>query len=163
MVVVNSTDIACQSNCTLVTLNCTDGSNKLLNFLRGQNVLPNNKNISPQCPTFSYYECSGNIVNLNKLLSGYYTSEKDANGNVINKPGSVLKCSHGGYFDSDSYSIQALGGINKDAGFYFFSPHATLHLAAANLAILHTEYFFNQIRANIGDTKYQAFLKINLK
>jgi hypothetical protein len=61
--------------------------------------------------------------------------------------------------DADTFK-PAAGGINKDSGYYLFSPHADLHLTAAMLAINHSEYFFNQIRNNVGDTKFNTFLSI---
>ncbi len=40
------------------------------------------------------------------------------------------------------------------------SPHAHLHEIAASLAINHTEFFFNQIRKEIGDKEFAQFLKL---
>ncbi len=77
------------------------------------------------------------------------------------KPDGLVKCSHGGVLDPSSL-IPALGGINKDSGFLLFSPHADLHLKAAALAINHTEFFFNKIRKNIGDARFDKFLKLTL-
>ena len=54
------------------------------------------------------------------------------------------------------------GGINKDSGLYLFSPHADLHLKAAELAIEHTEYYFNQIRKKIGDKEFSNFLDLEV-
>jgi hypothetical protein len=76
----------------------------------------------------------------------------------VPKP-SGLKCSHGGLFDDSTFQ-PATGGINKDSGYYLFSPRADLHLVAANLAINHTEYFFNQIRTQVGDIEFNNFLSI---
>lgn len=125
--------------------------------MSGLKLLPENI----QCP-FKYYKCSGNIVTLNKLVSGYYTNQKLADGTPVPKPspGTVMKCSHGGLLDTDSFNIEAVGGINKDSGFYLFSPHAHLHSNAARLAILHTQFFFDQIRARIGDENFNEFLQI---
>lgn len=72
---------------------------------------------------------------------------------------SGLKCSHGGLLDASTFQ-PATGGINKDSGYYLFSPRADLHLVAANLALNHTEYFFNQIRAQLGDIEFNNFLSI---
>lgn len=55
-----------------------------------------------------------------------------------------------------------LGGINKDSGYYLFSPHANLHLQASNLAFTHTESFFNKIREQIGDEEFSNFLQLKL-
>jgi hypothetical protein len=43
-----------------------------------------------------------------------------------------------------------------------FSPHADLHLKAVKLAVDHTEYFFNEIRHQIGDKQFASFLKLNI-
>ncbi len=75
------------------------------------------------------------------------------------KPEGLTKCSHGGILDASSL-IPATGGINKDSGFLVFSPHAYLHTQAASLAVEHTEYYFNQIRARIGDDKYNEFMEL---
>ena len=56
--------------------------------------------------------------------------------------------------------VNAIGGINKDSGFYMFSPHAYLHLTAANLAIQHTAYMFNNIRTQIGDEEFANWLQL---
>jgi hypothetical protein len=45
---------------------------------------------------------------------------------------------------------------------YLFSPHADLHIKAANLAINHTEYYFNQIRNKIGDREFSNFLRLEI-
>lgn len=107
------------------------------------------------------------------LVSGYYSGQ-----NVIRDESSG--CNHGGLLDVDSMS----GGINKvnlglyivgkrhqlscyslkkDSGYYLFSPHADLHSIAADLAVNHTEYFFNQLRDKIGDEEFNIFLKIKLE
>ncbi len=62
----------------------------------------------------------------------------------------------------NSSSIEATGGINKDSGYLLFSPHANLHLKAADLAINHTEIFFNQIREQIGDSEFAKFLDLEI-
>lgn len=111
-----------------------------------------------KCP-IKYFECHGNIVELSKLVSGYYSNQALEDGTPVPKPEPSMKCSHGGILDKDTF-LPAAGGINKDAGYYIFSPHADLHLVAANLAINHSEYFFNQIRKQIGDDEYDKFLSI---
>ena len=45
---------------------------------------------------------------------------------------------------------------------YMFSPHADLHLKAAELAIEHTEYFFIEIRKKIGDKEFSNFLRLEV-
>ena len=95
-------------------------------------------------------------------MSGYYVNQALTDGTKISKPENGMKCSHGGIVDSDMFKT-ATGGINKDSGYYLFSPHADLHLAAANLAIEHTEYFFNEIRSTIGEDEYLKFMQIYAK
>lgn len=144
----------CKSNCKLVSTPCPSS---IKAFTEAMQLL--NPDFSFTCP-IEYYMCDGNIVTLNKLASGYYTNQKLSDGTVVENPGTLMKCNHGGVLDANSKVKQALGGINKDAGIYLISPHANLHLAAANLAELHTEYFFNTIRTQIGDTKFSDFLHI---
>lgn len=43
-----------------------------------------------------------------------------------------------------------------------FSPHADLHLLAANLAVNHTKVFLDEIRSDIGDAEFEKFLKIKV-
>jgi hypothetical protein len=103
--------------------------------------------------------CKGNVVKLDKLVSGYYVGQALSDGTSIAKPVNGLKCSHGGLVDTDAFK-PATGGINKDSGFYLFSPRADLHLTAAKLAIKHTELYFDQIRSRLGDKEYALFLKL---
>lgn len=118
----------------------------------------NFKAIKIPCPT-QYFICKGNLVKLDKLVSGFYGGQKLTDGTPYLKPDATGKCSHGGILDADQFK-SAAGGINKDSGYYLFSPHADLHLTAAKLAINHTEYFFNQIRKQIGDDKFNTFFSI---
>lgn len=145
--IAGPTEVTCKSNCTLIKVNCTTTVQKFAGFM------------GVECP-MTYFKCSKNVIMLNKLVSGYYTNQELPDGTPWPKPGTVMKCSHGGFLDKDSFTIQAVGGINKDVGYYLFSPHADLHLKASRLAISHTEEFFNQIRAKIGDTKFDHFLRI---
>ena len=80
----------------------------------------------------------------------------------MNKPTDKIKCSHGGILDLSSLSVEAIGGINKDSGYLIFSPHANLHLTAAALAIEHTEYFFEEMRKNIGNNEFNNFLDLTI-
>lgn len=96
---------------------------------------------------------------LTKLVSGYYGGQKLENGQPYPKPLNLGKCSHGGVFDT-SQDEPTKGGINKDAGFYLFSPHANLHQNAVDLAIKHTKHFFENIRSTIGDAEYSKFLNL---
>lgn len=60
------------------------------------------------------------------------------------------KCSHGGRFDRSS-SQPPRGGINKDSTSPGFSPHHTLHLQAAKLALLASVEAFGLLRNRLGD------------
>lgn len=138
----------CLDNCEEIKLNCTQlVSPALLGGLK--------------CPLV-YWKCKNNVnTTQNFLFSGFYSNQKLEDGTLAVKPENVGKCSHGGIFDSTSSTIQSLGGINKDSGYYLLSPKAHLHLVAANLAIDHTEYYFNFLREQIGDKKFSKFLRID--
>jgi hypothetical protein len=176
-VATQSDNLTCVSNCTLVNVTCSTLVSLVVNLMNLAGI----KSIPVKCP-LQFYKCSGNIVKLDKLVSGYYVGQELEDGTVISKPPNQLKCSHGGIVDSDSFKPSS-GGINKDSGWYFlktfcqsrlrlvlknryapkrylFSPHADLHLKAAALAIQHTEFYFNQIRQRIGDAEYATFLKL---
>lgn len=146
------------SNCTLVTIDCNLAVHSLMLLLK---KVAKFEKSHYTCP-IRYFKCSGNIVALDRLVSGYYVNQKLPNNMTIEKPNRRMKCSHGGIVDSDSFK-PALGGINKDSGYYFFSPHADLHLDSAKLAIKHTEYFLNEIRTKIGDKEFDKFLRILLE
>lgn len=60
------------------------------------------------------------------------------------------KCSHGGRFDQSS-SQPPRGGINKDSTAPGFSPHHTLHLQAAELALLASTEAFGLLWSRLGD------------
>lgn len=100
------------------------------------------------------------FIDNTKLVSGYVVNEKLEDGTAVVKPIGKMKCSHGGLFDNSSFE-PSLGGINKDSGSYLLSPRADLHLIAASLAIEHTEFFFDSIREQIGDQKFEEFLSLN--
>jgi hypothetical protein len=110
-----------------------------------------------ECPII-FYKCKNN-VRTDKLTSGYYTGQKAEDQDVV-KPQKSGKCSHGGYLDKTSIELPAFGGINKDTAFYFLSPRADLHLNAAQLAIKHTESFFDNLRASIGNNNYDELLQL---
>lgn len=110
------------------------------------------------CP-LKYYNCTDNILAQNVLVSGYYSGQETNDGLEVNKPEGQSKCSHGGILDGSSF-IQAEGGINKDSGYTLFSPHALLHLQAADLAIAHTKKFYDDIKLNHGADRYNKMLEI---
>jgi von Willebrand factor A domain-containing protein 7 len=152
---INDTD-TCLDNCTKIEIECTFFYNILaqsFNYLGFKSSLIG-------CPLV-YFNCDGNLVIEDKLVSGYYAGQKLADGTQILKPINMNKCSHGGILDKTSLT-PASGGINKDSGFYAISPHASLHLKAAQLAIAHTEYFFNEIRSQIGDKNFSDFLALQI-
>jgi hypothetical protein len=113
-----------------------------------------------KCP-LQYYNCTNNVIVLDKLVSGYYTGQETNDGVKVEKPTLKLKCSHGGILDGSSF-IQAEGGMNKDSGYTLFSPHAMLHLQAAELAIQHTKKWFDDIRKEFNDDKFDRFLQIKI-
>ena len=50
------------------------------------------------CP-LKFYKCSGNIVKLDRLVSGYYEGQKLDDDTPVEKPEHLDKCSHGGVLD----------------------------------------------------------------
>jgi von Willebrand factor A domain-containing protein 7 len=146
----------CLDNCTKVTVECGFFYNLLssaLSFFGFKSNLIG-------CPLV-YFNCDGNLVAQDKLISGYYEGQKLPDGTEVLKPKNKNKCSHGGILDKTSLTASS-GGINKDSGFYAISPHASLHLKAAHLAVNHTEFFFNEIRKQIGDKRFSDFLKLEI-
>ena len=113
-----------------------------------------------KCP-LEYYNCTNNIIEKNKIVSGYYINQALPDGTKVDKPPGKGKCSHGGILDGSTF-IKAEGGMNKDSGYTVFSPHANLHMAAAKLAINHTELFFKNIRDSIGDAEFNKFLSLTI-
>ncbi|RNA31923.1 von Willebrand factor A domain-containing 7-like [Brachionus plicatilis] len=147
-----SDNITCVANCTIKEIKC----NKMISTMIS--LLKNLRKTNINCP-IKYFKCKGNIVTNDRLVTGYYVDQKLPDGTSASKPADSLMCSHGGLLDSDSFR-PVQGGINKDTGYYLFSPHAHLHQTAAKLAIKHTEYFFDQIRAEIGDDDFSKFVRI---
>ncbi|XP_047590528.1 von Willebrand factor A domain-containing protein 7 isoform X5 [Lutra lutra] len=70
------------------------------------------------------------------------------------------KCSHGGRFDRSS-SQPPRGGINKDSTSPGFSPHHTLHLQAAKLALQASIQAFSLLRNRLGDRGFSRLLDIS--
>lgn len=83
----------CTANCTLTKMGCGTLVTLLVKFIQ---LLGLGKTI--QCPV-QYYRCSGNIVKLDELVSGYYSDQKLEDGTSVNKPTNIGKCSHGGILD----------------------------------------------------------------
>jgi hypothetical protein len=138
--VVSENETSCVSNCTRIEIKCSSVLREIILLL----------NSLIKCP-LEIFKCTGNLVAKNRLISGYYSGQNVTN---INGTG----CNHGGLLDVDSMA----GGINKDSGYFLFSPHADLHLIAAELGINHTALFFNKLREKIGDIEFNYFLKIKL-
>ena len=154
--IIKKTDkYACINNCTMITQKCNFNLDIFIGFL--QKIGFDSQTI--KCP-ITYYICHDNIFIKDRLLSGYASNEKLEDGSPYEKPVGLMKCSHGGIMDSSSL-IDAIGGINKDSGFYMFSPRADLHLKAAELAQKHTAYFFDQIRVKFGDNEFERFLQLD--
>lgn len=151
--IINDQDRPCiEQNCTKKILKCK--------YLKSLTTLIKYLNVKlplTDCPIV-YYICNNNVIT-HKLTSGYYTGQKLPDGSSISKPVNGSKCSHGGAFDASS-QLPATGGINKDTGYYFLSPRADLHLKAAQLAIKHTEYFFDNLRDQIGDANFDELLQL---
>ena len=154
--IAEDSEVTCNDNCQLVTNECNLLIELIYNLM--QKIGYNSATI--RCPV-KYYKCDNNVVLLNKLVSGFYEGQKLKDGTPIKKPANTQKCSHGGLVDGDSFSMSSYGGINKDSGHYLFSPRADLHLIAADLAVKHTEFVFDQIRDKYGDNVFAEMLKLN--
>jgi hypothetical protein len=109
-VATQSDNLTCVSNCTLVNVTCSTLVKLVVDLMNLAGI----KSIPVTCP-LRFHKCSGNIVKMDKLVSGYYTGQELEDGTEISKPANQLKCSHGGIVDSDSFKPSA-GGINKDSG-----------------------------------------------
>ncbi len=81
-----------------------------------------------KCP-LEYYECKDNIrpeiIKKGLLTSGYSVNQRNEDGEPIEKPTNVEKCSHGSVMDTSSH-LPAIGGINKDTIIAIYSPHFDL-------------------------------------
>ncbi|KAE9552515.1 hypothetical protein FO519_004257 [Halicephalobus sp. NKZ332] len=91
------------------------------------------------------FVCRNNILINNTLTSGYYGTEQA----VAPKP--PWKCSHGGGTDTTADNTTALGGINKDSDSLVFSPHYYLHRPAADLSVLATIRYLEDLRLSLND------------
>jgi len=80
---------ACISNCTLFESHCSGIITKVVDLLHTAGL---GKTI--HCP-LTFYKCTGNLVKLNKLVSGYYDGQKLDDGESVPKPDGMNKCSHG--------------------------------------------------------------------
>ncbi len=92
--IVNKTEKSvCINNCTITTVKCGSFVDLFINMM---DLIGFGSVI--KCP-FKFYNCSGNIKTLDKLVSGYYSGQKLEDGTEVNKPESIGKCSHGGILD----------------------------------------------------------------
>ena len=139
-------------NCTKQKIECGANLDDLYKLSSALNL-----NLPIKCPVI-FYKCKNNVLT-DKLTSGYYIDQKRRDGTPVVKPPHKGKCSHGGYLDLTS-NDDSVGGINKDTAFYFLSPHAHLHLQAAQMAIRHTEHFFDNLRQQIGDKNFDELLEL---
>ncbi|XP_044234217.2 von Willebrand factor A domain-containing protein 7 isoform X3 [Ursus arctos] len=105
----------------------------------------------PTCSDCEELSCPGNLLGFTLLTSGYFGAHPSK------PPG---KCSHGGRFDRSS-SQPPRGGINKDSTSPGFSPHHTLHLQAAKLALLASVQAFGLLRNRLGDKGFSRLLDIS--
>ncbi|XP_041490355.1 von Willebrand factor A domain-containing protein 7 isoform X2 [Microtus oregoni] len=104
----------------------------------------------PTCSDCEELSCPGNLLDSTLLTSGYFG---------MDPPKPPGKCSHGGYFDQSS-SQPPRGGINKDSTSPRFSPHHTLHLPAAEVALLASIEAFSLLRSRLGDGGFSRLLDI---
>lgn len=94
--------------------------------------------------------CDDNVIT-SKLTSGYYGGEDRV------KP-SPAKCSHGGLTDGSAGPFGF--GINKDSFLCQFSPHASRHSAAANVAREATKKFIREIKADVTTRQLKLLLGV---
>jgi hypothetical protein len=83
---------ACISNCTIVESRCSGIITKIVDLLHLAGL---GKTIN--CP-LRFYKCTGNLIKLNKLVSGYYEGQKLEDQTPVKKPQDIDKCSHGKLF-----------------------------------------------------------------
>ena len=111
--VINRNDnLTCNNNCNLTTVECNTFVTLFVKFLKANGLI----SFNIDCP-LKYYVCRDNIMVNDKLLSGYYGEQELSDGSTLDKPFNLVKCSHGGIMDTSSL-MDAIGGINKDSGYY---------------------------------------------
>jgi len=92
-IISNVDTTACLNNCTITEMKCGTLTTLFINLIQFLGL-----SSTLQCPLI-YYKCSGNIVKLDALVSGFYTGQKLEDGTPVLKPESQAKCSHGGILD----------------------------------------------------------------
>ncbi|KAK4307782.1 hypothetical protein Pmani_020476 [Petrolisthes manimaculis] len=117
------------------------------------------EDVCTSCPSSQGY-CSGNVISGAGLSSGYYTYPSELGASqLVPKPTTGGKCSHGGLLDVSSYD-EAKGGVNKDTTSPCFSPHHNLHADAAEAAVQATDYYLKHIERVIGVIKYRILFDL---
>ena len=113
-IVTRNDNVTCNNNCNQTVVECSTAVNIFVSFLRALGL----KSSIVNCP-LKYYVCQNNLLINDKLLSGYYSNQKLDDGTAYEKPypEKLIKCSHGGIMDTSSLQ-DAIGGINKDSGYY---------------------------------------------
>ncbi|KAK4293733.1 hypothetical protein Pmani_033592 [Petrolisthes manimaculis] len=117
------------------------------------------EDVCTSCPSSQGY-CSGNVISGAGLSSGYYTYPSELGASqLVPKPTTGGKCSHGGSLDVSSYD-EAKGGVNKDTTSPCFSPHHNLHADAAEAAVQATDYYLKHTEKMIGMIKYRLLFDL---
>ncbi|XP_071153469.1 uncharacterized protein [Mytilus edulis] len=122
-----------------------NGSNKYPAVgMKGVNLLPTAAPSDDACKSCAGV-CVFNIILPKKqfLTSGYKSGQDIKKPFKDPKTNTKGKCSHGGLTDNTTTTSAATGGMNKDSKLPQMSPHFYKHTSAAETAIDHTVYFFN--------------------
>ena len=86
---IDNKTTACNTSCTITKMGCGKLVTIMVSLIK---LVGLGKTVS--CPV-EYYKCEGNIIELNKLVSGYYSGQKLDNVATVDKPTGLSKCSHG--------------------------------------------------------------------
>jgi hypothetical protein len=113
-IISRNDNLTCNNNCNETVVECSTIINIFVSFLKALGL----KSSVVNCP-LKYFICQNNLLINDKLLSGYYSNQKLDDGTLYEKPypEKLIKCSHGGIMDTSSMQ-DAIGGINKDSGYY---------------------------------------------
>ncbi|XP_052092523.1 von Willebrand factor A domain-containing protein 7-like [Mytilus californianus] len=134
--------------------------------MTGVTLLPTAGSNDDACKSCSGV-CVFNIILPKKqfLTSGYKSGQDIQKPYKDPKANTKGKCSHGGPTDNTTTTSAATGGINKDSKVPDRSPHFYKHTQAAQTAIDHTVYFFNDntngIRHLISKEKFMNLLQLD--
>ncbi|XP_076091880.1 von Willebrand factor A domain-containing protein 7-like [Mytilus galloprovincialis] len=139
-----------------------NGANKYTAVgMTGVKLLPTAGPNDDTCKSCSESVCVFNIILPKKqfLTSGYKSGQDITKPFKDPKTNSKGKCSDGG--PTDNTTSAATGGINKDSRISERSPHFYKHTQAAETAINHTVYFFNDNTNGIRHlTTTENFMKL---